>query len=230
MTIRPPALLLLACILLVPPSRPVVAAQDQLGFAQWEPDIAAFEQRDAVSPPPKGAVLFVGSSTITRWGSLAQDFPDVDVINRGFGGSQIVDVTHFAGRIIFPYQPRMILLRSGCNDLNSGKSPEQVFADFKDFVTRVHENLPYTQIAYISLSPSIVRWNDAAATRKLNSLVQEYVRQTPLLLYIDCYDISLGTDGKARSDLFAPDKLHFDAAGYKLLAARIRPYLPKKPL
>ena len=29
-------------------------------FAQWEPAVAAFEKAEATSPPPKGAVLFVG--------------------------------------------------------------------------------------------------------------------------------------------------------------------------
>ena len=52
------------------------------------------------------------------------------VINRGFGGSQIVDSAHFADRIIFPYAPRMIFLRARGNDLWAGKSAEQVFAEF----------------------------------------------------------------------------------------------------
>ena len=88
----------------------------QHNFARWEKAIRAFEQRDAKHPPAPGAIVFTGSSTIARWKTLARDFPDQPVLNRGFGGSQIVDATHFADRIIYPYQPKMVILRAGGNE------------------------------------------------------------------------------------------------------------------
>src|SRR5262245_27055550 len=138
-------------------ARPEQAAPPARDFSQWDKDIAAFEAADRTSPPPKDAILFVGSSTIVRWNTLQEDFPNQRVINRGFGGNQIVDSTHFADRMIFPYRPRLIFLRAGGNDLHSGKSPEQVFQDFKDFVATIHAKLPKTEIVYISLAPSIAR-------------------------------------------------------------------------
>ena len=92
-------------------------------FAKWEKEIAAMEASDRTAPLPKCEILFIGSSTIRLWKSLAQDYPEHRVINRGFGGSQIVDATHFAPRLVFPHEPRVILLRSGGNDINAGKSP-----------------------------------------------------------------------------------------------------------
>src|SRR5271169_473 len=121
---------------------PATAAETNHNFDQWEKDIAAFEKSDLTNPPPKGAIEFIGSSTIARWKTLAQDFPGQPVFNRGFGGSEIVDSTHFAPRVIFPYAPRMIILRAGGNDLWAGKSPEQVFADFQEFVAVVDAKLP----------------------------------------------------------------------------------------
>src|SRR5262249_31053266 len=129
-------------LLLAAPWPQAFCAEGGHDFAKWEKEIAAFEQSDHTNPPPKGALLFIGSSTIRLWKSLAQDFPEQRVINRGFGGSEILDATHFAERIVFPCEPRMIFLRAGGNDLNAGKSPEQVFADFKAFVTRIHGKLP----------------------------------------------------------------------------------------
>ena len=110
-------------------------------FARWEKDVAAFEASDRTAPPPKNALLFVGSSTIVRWKTLQQDYPAHPIINRGFGGNEIADSTHFADRIIFPYQPRTIFLRAGGNDIHNGKTPEQVFADFKAFVATVRAKL-----------------------------------------------------------------------------------------
>src|ERR1051325_2365868 len=136
--LRSRTLLLLALL----PFRHVVAGEAAHDFGKWEPEIAAYEQMDKTTPPPKGGLVFIGSSTIRLWKTLAQDFPGRHVINRGFGGSQIVDSTHFADRVIFPYEPSMVLLRAGGNDLWAGKSPEQVFDDFKAFVATVRSKLP----------------------------------------------------------------------------------------
>jgi lysophospholipase L1-like esterase len=208
-------------------ARAALAAGTNHNFARWENEIAAFERSDATNPPPRGALLFIGSSTIRFWKTLAEDFPGQRVINRGFGGSEIVDATHFADRIIFPYAPRMIFLRSGGNDLWAGKSPEQVFADFQEFVAAVHAKLPETEIVFISLSPSIARWKQHEQEKAVNSLVERFVPQQSHLTYIETYPIVLGTNGEPRAELFVGDKLHFNAEGYKLLVERVRPYLPK---
>lgn len=206
-------------------TRPSVSGERD--FSRWEKEIAAFERMDRVSPPPKGAVLFIGSSTIKRWKTLDKDFPTTRVINRGFGGSQIVDATHFAERIIFPYEPRMVLLRSGGNDIHAGKSAEQVFADFKEFAAKVHTKLPKTQIVFISLCPAPVRWTEKDANKALNKMVEQYAKDKRYLTYIEAYDMSLSPDGQVRPELFVEDKLHFNAEGYKLLADRVRPVLAK---
>src|ERR1044071_4128256 len=172
------------------------AAPAKHDFARWEKAVAAFEEKDRTSPPPKGAVLFVGSSTVVRWKTLAQDFPEFQVINRGFGGNQIVDSTYYAERIIFPYEPKVICLRAGGNDLWAGKSPEQVFTDFKDFVTKVHGKLPNAKIVFLSLSPSVARWKQAEKEKAVNAMVQEYAGTVPNVKYIDTYSVPLGPDGK----------------------------------
>src|SRR6185436_8837309 len=127
---------------------------------------------------------------------LAEDFPKEKVINRGFGGSEIVDSTHFAERIIFPYEPLKIFLRAGGNDLWAGKSPEEVFEDFKEFVRKIHGKLPETEIAFISLSPSIARWKQAEKERALNGMIEGYVRDKPRMKYIDTWSVPLDKEGK----------------------------------
>jgi lysophospholipase L1-like esterase len=197
------------------------------GFERWEKEISVYEQKDRTAPPPKQGIEFTGASTIRMWKTLEQDFPGHSVFNRGFGGSQIADATHFADRIIIPYEPKMIFLRSGGNDIHAGKSVEQVFTDFKDFVTTVRTKLPDTQIVFISLSPAPARWNERDANKQLNDLVRDYCKEVRGLRYVETYDMTLTPDGKAREELFVADKLHFNAEGYKLLAERVRPFLPK---
>lgn len=200
------------------------SASSNRNFDRWEKFIAAYEETDRTSPPPKGGVLFLGSSTIRRWDTLAEDFPQYQVINRGFGGSHIVDSIHFAERIIFPYEPRMIVLRAGGCDLHSGKSPEQVFADYKAFVAKMRARLPEVTIVYIGTNPTIRWWSDWDKTKALNAQVEEYARTRPYLKYVEMSDLVLGPDGRPRPELFC-DELHFNAEGYELLADRVRPFL-----
>ncbi len=222
-----PALLSLVGFLIVASWQVSIGAEGGHDFGKWEKEISAYEQMDRTNPPPTGALLFIGSSTVRLWKTLAQDFPGHRVINRGFGGSEIVDSTHFAERVILPYKPRMVFLRAGGNDLNAGKPPEQVFADFKYFAAKIHSKLPETEIVFISLSPSIARWKQAEKEKAVNTMVEDYVRKTPRLKYIETYSMPLGTDGQPRPELFVADNLHFNAEGYKLLTEIVRPYLPK---
>jgi lysophospholipase L1-like esterase len=198
-------------------------------FDKWEKEVAVYEAADRANPPPKGAVLFIGSSTIRLWKTLADDFPDHKVINRGIGGSEIVDSTHFAGRIIFPYEPRQIFLRAGGNDIHSGRLPEEVAADFAEFVQKVHARLPRTEIYYIFVSPAPARWGENDKYRDLNRRIREMALRMPRVACVDAYDVSLSSEGQARHELFVADKLHFNAEGYKLLAERVRPYMPTPP-
>jgi lysophospholipase L1-like esterase len=200
-------------------------AAPQHDFARWEKAIAAYEASDRTNPPPKGAALFIGSSTILLWKTLATDFPDHKVINRGFGGSEIVDATHFANRIIFPYEPKQIFLRSGGNDIHGGRLPEQVAADFVNFVFAVRERLPNAEIVYIAVNPAPARWGENDKYRALNQTIREQAVNMPRVSFVDAYDVSLTSDGRGRPELFVADKLHFNAHGYKLLAERVRPYL-----
>jgi lysophospholipase L1-like esterase len=200
------------------------AADAARGPERWEADIAAFEARDLVSPPPKGAVVFTGSSTIRLWKTLSEDLPSVTALNRGFGGSQISDLVHYVDRLVLPCDPSVVVVRSGGNDLHSGKPVEQVFGDFKALAEKVHSALPKTELVYIALSPSVSRWSEDEQTRALNLAVREYVKGFDWMRYIDAYDVSLDADGRPRAELFAKDMLHFNAEGYKLFGARVRAF------
>ncbi|MGI6083395.1 MAG: SGNH/GDSL hydrolase family protein [Limnochordia bacterium] len=187
--------------------------------------IIAYEEQDRQQPPPAGAVLFVGSSTIRLWDTLAQDFAPIPVINRGFGGSTVAQATGYAHRIVWPYKPRLIVLYSGDNDLARGKSPESVFADYEEFVTLTHQHLPKTDIALVSTKPSPARIHLLEAMRTLNGLVYEFTLGDSRLTYIDLFSAMLGADGKPREELFGPDGLHLNRTGYQLWTKVIRPYL-----
>lgn len=193
--------------------------------AQWESVIQAFEASDAENPPPEAAVLFVGSSSIKGWDTVDEDFPSIDAINRGFGGSQFSDLNHYIDRIVLPYNPRTIVVYEGDNDVAAGKSPQRVFEDYKTFVRRVHEKLPQTRIAFIAIKPSLSRWHLAGEMREANRLIREHTLYRENLEYIDVFRPMLGPDGRPRPEIFIEDGLHMNSAGYDLWTEIVRAYV-----
>jgi len=183
---------------------------------RWDKDIAAFEAQDRTNPPPKGAILFIGSSSIRLWKTLAEDLPDHKVINRGFGGSQIEDSVHFVDRMVVPYQPKRIVMYAGGNDINGGKTPEQVASDFKAFVAKVHAKLPDTKIAYISIAPNPARWAQVERVKGANGLIREFTRTDKRLQFIDVFPHMLGENGMPLPDIFVDDRLHMNEKGYAI--------------
>ncbi|MDQ3667621.1 MAG: SGNH/GDSL hydrolase family protein [Acidobacteriota bacterium] len=192
---------------------------------QFEPAIKTFEEADKNKPPAKGAVLFIGSSSITLWKSLRGDFPRARVINRGFGGSHIEDSIDFANRIVFRAKPRLIVFYAGDNDIESGKSPAVVLEDFKKFVAVVHQKLPRTRIAFISIKPSPARWHLADKVKEANLLIKGFTETDRRLDYIDVFSPMLGKDGNPRAELFVEDRLHMNEAGYTLWRSIVAPYV-----
>lgn len=204
------------------PRVPYATARD---YAKWEKEVAAYEEADRKEAPPKGGVLFVGSSTIRLWKTLAADYPEHKVINRGFGGTEIVDATHFADRLIFPHEPKQIFLRAGGNDIHNGRTPMEVAADFAEFVRVVRTKLPRAEILYIAVSPAPARWGETDKYRELNRLIRAMALDMPRVGFVDAFNVSLDTAGNAIPGLFVKDKLHFSPEGYKRLAECVRPFL-----
>ena len=123
------------------------------GFAGWEKEIQGIEQRDKEKPPAEGGIVFAGSSSIRMW-NVAKSFPDLPVVNHGFGGSQIADVTHFEDRLVLRLKPRVVVFYAGDNDIAAGKSPAQVADDFRAFAATVHRELPKTKVIFLAVKPT----------------------------------------------------------------------------
>ena len=189
----------------------------------YESDIRAFEQADLRNPPPTNSILFLGSSTIVRWDSLAAAFPRFNVLNRGFGGSQSSDVLFFYDRLVPPYHPPLIVFYEGDNDLASGKTVDQVFADWTNFVGRVERDLPESHILFVSIKPSPSRINILARQRELNERVRLFNAANPKLLFADVFTPMLNSSGQPRPELYVSDQLHLSAAGYVVWESAIVP-------
>jgi lysophospholipase L1-like esterase len=192
---------------------------------RWEPEVQTWEEQDRRNPPKPGAVLFIGSSSIRLWHTLAEDFPGVEVINRGFGGSEIADSTDLAHRIVVPYRPRMIVLYAGDNDLASRRTPRQVRDDFAAFVARVRKDLPQARIAFIAIKPSLARAQLLEKMREANALVRDYAAGQQGVVFMDVFTPMMTRGGAVRPELFVEDGLHLNRAGYELWRSVIAPYL-----
>jgi len=213
----------LALVFLLLPAT-LLAQAPPLDPARWEPTIAAFEAQDHTSPPPKGGIVFVGASSIVRW-NVSEFFPHLPVINRGFGGSELTDTVHFASRTVLPYEPRIVVLYPGENDIARGVAPEDVAAAFERLVTTVRAALPQTRILVIGMKPTPARWRFNDQMLETNRRFREIAGRHHDVTYVSVEKAMLGPDRKPRQDLFVDDGQHLNRAGYDLWTDIVGPHL-----
>jgi|SRR5690242_11821964 lysophospholipase L1-like esterase len=201
--------------------------RDTVLAQEWESTIRAFERQDQAHPVPPDGIIFTGSSSIAYWSSLAEDMKPLPVINRGFGGSEYTDVNHYADRIVIAYHPAAVVVYAGDNDLapGSGKTPESVARDVRQFVQMVHEKLPETWIYVLSIKPSLLRWKAWPAMKEANQLIQEFLVTQDHAAYIDVATPMFDKSGRPSGDLFVADGLHPSAKCYVLWTSLIKPVL-----
>jgi lysophospholipase L1-like esterase len=191
---------------------------------RYEKEFAAFEALDRTSPPPAGQIVFVGSSTIVDW-DPARYFPDLTIINRGLWGSSLIDSVRLVDRIVLPYQPRLVVVYAGDNDIDSGQTSEDVTVQFERFARAIHATLPQTRIVFIGIKPSPQRWLTIDRARAANERIRTLCSRDDRLAYLDVDGVMLGWDEKPRKDLFAGDGLHLSPQGYQLWTTLLRPFL-----
>ena len=191
---------------------------------RFKKQIDTFIKWDSKNSVPADATLFVGSSSIVSW-ATHDFFPDMKVINRGFGGAHISDVNFFADSIVLPYKPKVIVFYAGDNDIAGKKSPKRVFDDYQRFVKLVRAELPKIPIIFIAIKPSIARWSLADRMNQANSMIEDLSSRDDKLFFVDISVGLLDAAGKPDKKLFARDGLHLNEAGYKVWTRMVKPVI-----
>jgi len=198
---------------------------------RFEEAIQAFEAQDKTAPPPEGAIVCIGSSSMRGWhGTIQMDLAPLTIIPRGFGGSTIHDALYYAERIVIAYKPRAVVLYEGDNDIALGISPEQVLETFFALAAKIHNALSQTRIYVLSIKPSIARWNFWPQMQEANQLLKAACEENGLLTYIDVASPMLNEHKEPKEEIFVQDMLHMNEKGYILWKATVRSVLLKSEL
>jgi lysophospholipase L1-like esterase len=192
---------------------------------RFESEILAYEQQDLLSPPPKGAIVVTGSSTIVRWTSIRDDLAPLEIIPRGFGGSTADDLDYYLERIVLVYEPRAVVIYEGDNDIAQGWTPQYVATRISQIAGRISARFPSARVYIISIKPSWSRWGVWPQMQQANQLLADFCASDPRYQYIDTASALLGADGFPRTEYYASDTLHLSAAGYTVWAGVVRPVL-----
>lgn len=191
---------------------------------RWEQTIKDFEALDKKTPAPKGEVLLIGGSNARRWTDVDDHFPKHRITNRGFGGARLTEILHFMDRIVLPYEPKIILVNAGGNDLNAGSSPKQVRQTAKSLIEAIRDKLPDSRIYFIGLpyvGRSYGRPEAQGMIDSFNSQLADLAEQEAKVGFINILPAFLGEEGAFQKDLFVEDGTHFSAKGYAILAELI---------
>lgn len=206
-----------------------------LGFvnAQTTPafwnDIVSFKKKDSAQHLTSNSILFVGSSSFTKWQDVNNYFPGYTIINRGFGGSSLPDVIRYTYDIILPYQPKQVVIYCGENDLASADSTLaiEVLNRYKTLFNMIRINLPKTNIAFVSIKPSPVRASIQGKVKEANKLIKAFIATQKNASFINIYEAMLDVKGQMREELYVGDRLHMKPEGYAIWQKAIQPYLMK---
>ncbi|RFS22070.1 GDSL family lipase [Chitinophaga silvatica] len=198
-------------------------------YPRFEEDIRTIRNYDKIYAAPNKPILFIGSSSIRKWDDLERNFASYVVLNRGFGGAVTEDVIHYADDIIFPYNPRQIVIYVGENDLvEETATADTIFNRFKVLYTIIREKLPAIPIVYISIKPSPSRATFFEKAKAANLLISDYLKTQQRVVFVDIYPKMLDKNGNPRTELFLQDMLHMNKSGYAIWEKAIKPYLLKR--
>lgn len=192
-------------------------AQENPDPLRFQQEIEAFRQWDAKNAVPSHPLLFIGSSSIRLW-KTAEAFPDLPVVNRGFGGAHFSDLLFYLDDILLKYpEPAAIILYCGDNDAAYGKSPDRIVDDFKKFIVAAHSRFPATPVVYIPIKPSPSRWTVWPVQKEVNERIRSLCREDSLLFYADIVTPMLAAGKPPADELFLDDRLHLSEKGYAIL-------------
>lgn len=192
-------------------------------------EIDAFKKADSLDMPAKGMILFTGSSSFTRWKDVQDYFPGYPILNRGFGGSSLPDLIRYADEIIYPYQPKQVVIYCGENDIAASDTitAQIVLQRFKQLFTMIRTHLPGVPVAFVSIKPSPSRWKFQPVVVEANRLIKAFLKKQKRTDFINIYDAMLNVDGSPREELFVEDRLHMKPEGYRIWQPLIRKKLVK---
>ena len=192
-------------------------------------DIHDFKKQDSIKFPKKRSILFVGSSSFTKWTDVQDYFPGYRILNRGFGGSSLPDVIYYANEIIFPYRPKQIVIYCGENDLAGSDTVTgaMVFDRFKTLFDLIRQKKHRKNIVFISLKPSPSRATMMTQQDIANNMIKSFIEKQKHAAFVDVYHKMLTPEGKPMPEIFLDDSLHMNAKGYAIWQREIQPYLKK---
>lgn len=190
-------------------------------------EIRAFKKQDSVDAPPKNAILFAGSSSFRLWHNIKDDFKGYTIINRGFGGSSLTDVIRYTEEILFPYQPKQVVIYCGENDFAADKllPADSVLNRFTTLFGMIRKRLPSAHISFVSMKPSPSRWQFKDKMQKANAAISDFLLSQDNASYIDVWEAMLNESGLPRPELFLKDSLHMNGLGYVIWKHKILPKL-----
>lgn len=201
-----------------------VKAQQKPAF--WK-EIQEFKHNDSISMPPKNGILFVGSSSFEKWKDLETVFKDYQAINRGFGGSTLAQANYYIADLVYPYQPRQVVIYSGENDIAmDGANALETLNRFAAFFNNIRLKYPAVPVLYVSIKDSPSRTKHAATNAHANLLIKEYLQHYPNTRFVDVNSKMLNKKA-LRPELFLEDMLHIKPEGYDIWIKEIKPYLVK---
>lgn len=217
-------LILFACFIALPIFAETESSHPRPDPRRFATEIANFDKLDAERPVASGGIVFTGSSSVRFW-KVTEAFPDLPVLNRGFGGSVANDLIIYADQVVVRYKPRVLVVYTGGNDLHAKLTPGAAFDDYTKFLTMVHDKLPDTRVIVSSVKVAPIRAEEIGKVKQLNSLLEAWIKEKSWIRWVEATNYLIGSDGQPMENLSRSDRLHLNDEGYAKWNAIIGPVI-----
>ncbi|WP_108423589.1 SGNH/GDSL hydrolase family protein [Muricauda amoyensis] len=170
---------------------------------------------DTIWDVSRPTIVFTGSSSVRLWKDLQERFPDHQVVNTGFGGSQFSDLALYLDDLILAYTPTKVFIYEGDNDISAKKRPKDILNTSEKIIQTLQQRKPDMKIVLISPKPSISRWQLRGKYKRLNRKLARLASKTEGVEFVDVWS-PMFEKRKLKQDIFIEDGLHMNSKGYDI--------------
>lgn len=180
-------------------------------------------------------IVFFGDS-ITNGYKIEEFYPKNNVINSGTSGDTTENLLERM-EDVYKYNPSKVFILIGINDLNRGKSIDEILDNIQRIVNNIKTNRKYTNIYIESVYPinrNVFEDKDYSfnndisndTIKELNDRLSNLCKENSIQ-YVDVYNNLIDSEGNLKKD-YTKEGLHLTDLGYFKVTSSLSKYIDEE--
>ena len=142
----------------------------------------------------KEDVIYIGQSNFSLWHGMENWYANkgIPARNNSIAGATSHNYVQFVEELILMYKPKIVVCIVSSNDLAYHQMTDStVMNNMKQFYNIINENLPETEVIFVSGNPLPGRNEYFTCIKRLNSKLEAFCNENDNTHFVDIYDITM---------------------------------------